>query len=151
MPAKTADMFLDKYWNYQIPVNPRAIAENAGLVVKNDFNLLYEGLSGKIEGNVISINPRESAKRQRFTIAHEIGHYALNHGEAFRDPSANFSLHSYDDKEIQANAFAAELLMPEIAINHVVANRTNDIDELARLFNVSVAAMRFRLKNLGWL
>lgn len=58
---------------------------------------------------VIYYNPNESANRQRFTIAHELGHHVLGHtmyGDMFRD---NFKDGIYHPEEIAANSFAAEI------------------------------------------
>ena len=54
--------------------------------------------------------------------------------------------------EIEANAFASELLIPQAFLDAEVVGRQIDmeddsvIDDLARRFQVSVAAMRFRLQ-----
>ena len=52
------------------------------------------------------------------------------------------------DAEIQANQFAAALLMPADLVRAAFA-KCQDLGELARLFNVSEAAMGFRLDRLG--
>ncbi len=64
-----------------------------------------------------------STVRQRFTIAHELGHFFLHRASStvfvdaapifFRDESSS---NGSQREEIEANAFAAELLMPEDAI-----------------------------------
>ena len=51
-------------------------------------------------------------------------------------------------KEIQANMFAASLLMPEDEVRSEW-NRLRSVDELARIFNVSEAAMGIRIDQLG--
>lgn len=57
-----------------------------------------------------------------------------------------------DQREVSANRFAAELLMPSIAVNQLITkHNVRDVASLAKRFNVSEAAMTFRLKNLGWL
>lgn len=95
--------------------------------------------------------------RQRFSIAHELGHYLLHSrpGEEallFRDDHSSLGT---DFKEIQANAFASALLMPEAIVRRHVPTPIpgayeGDIDELARApFNVSTQAMTYRLKQLG--
>lgn len=153
MPVKTAQILLNKYWDKNLPINPARIAEREGVKVEADSGLSAGGLSGEIlpDGNsaIIRYNPADSEKRRRFTIAHELGHFSLGHGHAFRDPSRNFSMSYFDPREVAANWFAAELLMPEIAVSVLVKQRRiTSIEELARLFNVSLAAMKYRLNAL---
>jgi Zn-dependent peptidase ImmA (M78 family) len=68
---------------------------------------------------VIGVNNNHHRNRQRFTIAHEIAHYRLHHvGKVFNDATPVFfrdttSAAGQSPQEIVANAFAAELLMPE--------------------------------------
>jgi Zn-dependent peptidase ImmA (M78 family) len=102
--------------------------------------------------------------RQRFTIAHEIGHFYLRHvGEIFveehvlnkRDGRSSYAI---DPKEIEANNFAAALLMPAQMVGRAVIDRINKnpsikledlTDDLAEKFHVSRQAMGYRLINLG--
>ena len=111
---------------------------------------------------VIGYNVNHSQVRQRFTIAHEIGHYVLhaipNQQKLFVDKSMfkrdDGSSTGDDFDEVQANQFAAALLMPESLIRAQIAKTDLDLDDeddvssLARQFNVSAAAMTFRLKKL---
>ena len=147
-----AAQVLKRYWNKELPVDPTAIARALKAQVVED-NLLGD-ISGQFslddDGAVIRFNPREPRVRQRFTIAHEIGHYVLAHGDNFRDPLRNFSASNYDPKEVGANRFAAALLMPEIAIEYwVMSQGVTDLSVLAEKFDVSEAAMKYRLKNMG--
>lgn len=154
MPVASARFLLANYWNGQLPVDPEAIARACGVRVDPKFGL--DGASGMFEFTgdvpVISYSVIESKVRQRFTIAHELGHWALSHGRSFRDEPSNFSTTSYSPKERAANQFAAELLMPADAVNVAISQqRISDIGQLARMFNVSQIAMTYRLQNLGWL
>lgn len=151
-----AKSYLDRYWDGILPVNPTAIAHAEGVHVTADDELARLGLSGyyDVENGTPTIrySDAESTVRQRFTIAHELGHHALGHGAAFRDPVAHFSLQNYDPDEASANRFAAELLMPADAIEYLLRTTKNaTIAALASRFGVSQVAMRYRLKNLGWL
>lgn len=71
----------------------------------------------------ITINLHEDKNRERFTLAHEIGHFCLNHGRYLRseyilkrdlligeESRARFKC---ENLEIQANIFASTLLLPE--------------------------------------
>ncbi len=117
------------------------------------------------EGNraIIGVNATHPPTRQRFTIAHEIGHF-LMHSErsmfvdktvVFRDRSSSLGT---DAEEIEANQFAAALLMPEtLVLSEVKAlvasskSRNGDrwVKQLAKQFDVSPQSMQFRLANLG--
>lgn len=113
---------------------------------------------------VIGYNVNHSRVRQRFTIAHEIGHFVMHAADSrqrhlFVDRSMMWrdadSSTGDDLQEIQANKFAAALLMPEklirdeMASSHFDLDDEDDVSNLAKRFNVSAAAMTFRLKNLG--
>lgn len=153
--TRKADALLGRYWDGKLPVDPRAIARKAGIQVVEDESLANSGLSGSFEpaGStpVIRYNPREARVRQRFTVAHELGHFALGHGAAFRDPASNFSTGA-PPVEAAANRFAAALLMPAEVVEEAIRRHTNPtLEGLAALFGVSAVAMRYRLINLGWL
>jgi Zn-dependent peptidase ImmA (M78 family) len=109
----------------------------------------------------------ETPQRQRFTIAHEIGHYVLRHqfekGEHVHVDRGNFisarnarASAGIDSKEIEANQFAAALLMPAQLVEAEAAKLVRDgplLDQhvamLARTFDVSEQAMTIRLSSLG--
>ncbi len=115
---------------------------------------------------VIGINETDGEQRQRFTMAHELGHMfvhvnddvTFDRGFAyFRDGNSSTGL---DLKEKQANAFAAELLMPaehlriEIdklggVIDHMQDDGEKKIKKLAKLYGVSFSAMSVRLDSLN--
>ena len=100
-------------------------------------------------GPVIEYNMADSMTRQRFTIAHEIGHYVLQHGNAPRDSAQNFGSRVNSPIERDANQFAAELLMPEEAVVAMINQGYRSPETLAQLFMVSPAAMGYRLANLS--
>lgn len=147
-----------------IPVDPSAVAAHLGArVTVEDFS---DDLSGvlirKGPSATIAVSTSDGPLRRRFTIAHECGHLALEHrGEIFVDKQVvnrrdgNSSL-AIDHQEIEANQFAASLLMPR---DEVVAHldlllqshrdRSVLIDLMASTFRVSKAAMEYRLVNLG--
>lgn len=88
----------------------------------------------------------QTAFRQRFTIAHELGHLMMHPlGEAYRPGG----WHDNDPKEIEANRFAADLLMPLWMLDPVAMSYGADVPRLARMFEVSEQAMRIRLGKLA--
>ncbi|GAB1832922.1 ImmA/IrrE family metallo-endopeptidase [Achromobacter ruhlandii] len=149
---------LDLHWDGDLPVDPESIAKAMGIRIEPEFGL-DGGASGMIElqrdgSAVIYYDMTEVPVRQRFTIAHEIGHYARGHLDGgqtrFRDTTANFRTFQADPAETEANQFAADLLMPARIVRYAVLNKgVRDVSRLANLFFVSQAAMGFRLKNLG--
>ncbi|MFD2420396.1 ImmA/IrrE family metallo-endopeptidase [Amycolatopsis pigmentata] len=151
----------------QPPVDVEALAAESGIaVVRRPFTdgdvsgMLFRG--GKRD--IIGVNSSHAVQRQRFTIAHELGHHSLHPGRElildvpvrvnFRD---NTSSTATNREEIEANAFAAALLMPEPMIrdhlDRLTATTRRDPDTtaaaLAKVFKVSVSALGFRLINLG--
>lgn len=97
----------------------------------------------------IFINPRMSRLRQRFTVAHELGHYFLHNDLPFRLLAMRSPLVK-DDIEVAADAFAACLLMPERVIREEMAN-CPQFDYLRDRFWISKQAMYRRLGTLGLL
>ncbi len=110
----------------------------------------------------IGINKSNSRQRKRFTIAHEIGHYLLHakSSKLFIDKKEKILYRNTNSstgeslREIEANAFAASLLMPRKLILQeleIVTNVTEGkfIKALAKKFDVSEQAITIRLTNLG--
>jgi Zn-dependent peptidase ImmA (M78 family) len=144
-----AEKVLEKHWPVSLPVNPESIAIALGATIKN----LQGPESGRFcleDGRpVIYVNRAENDARQRFTIAHEIGHWQLKHGNAYRDTSSNFSDVGTSLIETEANRFAACLLMPRKMVINMAKGSNMMTEDMARAFNVSRLAIEFRLKNLG--
>lgn len=137
------------------PVNLEKVAGFLDLEIKIvDFN------TGDISGlyvrskKTILVSRAEPIVRQRFTIAHEIGHFILHNNavpEEIRyrkDLSQLHDLGPLNEGEKEANWFAASLLMPREAIDYYWSF-LGDISDLANKFRVSTSAASFRLKNLG--
>jgi Predicted Zn peptidase len=148
-----AQEVLRKHWDRRVPVDPAALAvKMQAKVVGTDLGELSGKFTLTQAGPLIEFNATEPEVRQRFSIAHELGHFVLGHGSAFRDPAKNFSASHFDYNEVDANKFAAELLMPESAVAQFVRDdELYDLRALAKRFHVSEAAMKYRLKNLGWI
>ena len=153
-----AQIYLDQYWsNGSIPIDPFQIAQRIGirlellpLDIPDSFSGEYKPSSQGITP-LIRYNRTHSLVRQRFTVAHELGHHALGHGLSYRDDSrASFSTQNHDPAEASANRFAAELLMPHAGIEYAMTKLwPMTIENLAQAFQVSEVAMKFRLENLG--
>lgn len=166
----SARELLQKYDVHAPPVPVEEIARGEGAVIaRHRFSGWESGFMLRDESRtIIGVNTRTSRRRQRFTIAHELGHLLLHEGALIVDHAVRVNWRddvsgmATDTEEIQANAFAAELLMPrELLIDSLEeymadvgrANRVMShedlIASLAREFDVSAEAMGYRLMNLG--
>lgn len=152
MEYKTANDVLKAHWDGKLPVNPLVIAERMGIEVRASSPLAIESGHYRYRDGfpLITYNPNEAPVRQRFTLAHEIGHHVHGDIDAPRDTSEQFNSRSRDPREVAANRFAAALLMPAALVKHLVREkRIADLARLAKSFGVSTAAMEFRLKDIG--
>jgi len=156
-----------------LPVPVREIAENHA-------HIFYEDVDDEISGMLIPLSPPRDGKawaivvnrnhaktRQLFTLAHELGHLLL-HGYTTPHADRGYKLRYRNSKsaggnvleEIEANQFAAELLMPEdlllarvadCGLEYVPAGDDDDdprLTRLARDLKVSRQALAIRLSNL---
>jgi Zn-dependent peptidase ImmA (M78 family) len=146
-----------------VPVPVEALVRDLGLQV------VYEPLDDEVSGllyrdgpvQVIGVNSRQVAARQRFTIAHELGHWQLHKGRAVRVDRAvrmNFRHQRVRDlEEVSANKFAAALLMPRSTFtpDRLRGLKPGEgrlelaVQRLAALYRVSQQAMTIRLFELG--
>lgn len=151
------------------PVPVKRIAKDEGLMLlESPFPSDVSGAlvrSGKVVA--IAVNLSQHTNRQRFTIAHELAHYFLKHTEGEDHLDRKFTIlrrdenssTATDENEIQANYFAACLLMPEQFLRRDVAQLArfngetvlgeSEIFSLSKKYQVSRAAMSYRLVNLG--
>jgi Zn-dependent peptidase ImmA (M78 family) len=127
------------------------VAEQSGVnVVFSDMGKFAEKVAGLLDFNArrIYVNKADPSNRQRFTIAHELGHWVL-HRQAFEaDPEAYPVLPRFQRVEAsnafeqEANAFASELLVPKHLLKNV---RGAPVSALASIFDVSRTMMEYRL------
>lgn len=136
------------------PVDPELIAEFLGFaVLEYPFPDTTSGLTFIEDGvKTIGVNQNHAPTRRRFSIAHELGHYLSGH-ESYDSGGTHVDTRpSYLDpqhrQEIEANEFAAELLMPTDWLKQDVANLGADGTMLARRYGVSEQAMWIQLLDL---
>jgi Zn-dependent peptidase ImmA (M78 family) len=159
---------LNNFRNRVVPVEQ--IVEGVGLRIERQ-RLDNEDLAGfLIRGTglseaVVGVNSKQAKTRQRFTLAHELGHFLLHNVEGVHVDQrftvklrSGLSSQGTDIDEMEANFFAAELLMPqqwlEEDINNLEAFDLEDNDivkHLAERYEVSAQAMSIRLSSLGYL
>jgi Zn-dependent peptidase ImmA (M78 family) len=173
---RAAQEILDEQKIRRPPIDVERIA--AGL----NISVVYEPLASDTSAVLIrepdgsqhiGVNALHSATRRRFSVAHELGHARLHfRGQTTRETEAVFdrplemmfrdgtASEGSNRLEIDANAFAAALLMPADMIKSELRRVLQDTpeiridsatDTLAHQFGVSAQAMRFRLVNLGLL
>lgn len=147
----TAQALLKEFWDMKVPIDPEFFAEKLGLTVVQE-PLGYR--SGYLDAarKTIHVNSIECRERQRFTVAHELGHYCLGHGDnannaAARDFGKDYGL----AEEAAANKFAAELVMPAIVIRALAEKMgVDDPIKLRKALGVTAPAMYARLSELGY-
>jgi Zn-dependent peptidase ImmA (M78 family) len=138
-------------------VNAFDIAAAEGIAIKyRKFQPKDQAVSGFYfsKDKAIYLNAEEPSVRQLFTVAHELGHYFLGHKP---DEYGVYRRHQLTEgtkhvNEIEADCFAANLLMPENMIKADLAKHTflKDMPAFFALrFGVSPEAMTNRLRNLG--
>lgn len=143
---------LNETWAVPGPVDPERIANHIGIVVRRVP--LEPGISGilRVEPGldpVIFINDEDSPQRQRFTIAHELGHYYERNSAGQDDYNIVERLRGgkYDLHEFYADEFAGALLMPTRDVNRLRDSGASVL-HMARAFDVSMEAMKKRLARL---
>jgi Zn-dependent peptidase ImmA (M78 family) len=142
------------------PVPVEKIARKLGVQVRYaPFDGEISGMSNVRDGvSIIGVNNLHHPHRQRFTLAHELGHVLLHadvlerhvhldRGSLYRN---SLSSAGTDAREKVANAFASELLIPAPLLEHAIDDRLDLEDDeavgrLAKRFKVSLAAMHYRL------
>lgn len=140
------------------PVNVEEIAERCNVQVRRASAKNISGLLYRKDGVAfMAINSEEPIVRQRFTIAHELGHFFLHHAkDTFIEYRDNKKKVVRGFKEVEANSFAASLLMPQDFLKRDVgANKhalsEDDVKSLANKYKVSEIAMTYRLTHLNLL
>ena len=123
-----------------------------------EISVCYEDmdeLSGYVEkrGNrwFIGVNIYQSKRRQRFTMAHELGHICLHANEitSRREETIFFRAQLTTRIEKEANDFASDLLIPAALLRTKIAEGRKKLSELADIFDVSIDAMRYKAFKLN--
>ena len=153
-----------------LPVDVELVAAHLDLrVLRQDLGPDISGLLIRsASGTQICVATKHAEVRRRFTIAHEIGHHVLNHqfepgthvhvdrGNYISQRSVRAS-EGIDPKEVEANQFAAHLLMPTERLHAEVRRFRGGplfdfhVELLAKKFKVSEQAMTIRLSSVGLL
>jgi Zn-dependent peptidase ImmA (M78 family) len=126
-----AERLLARYKVVEPPVDVERIAFGEGLrIVRKQLG----ESDGFVEDDLLTVNAAHARTRQRFTIAHELGHLALH-------PDG-----TDENSEREADQFASALLIPREMLRRAVTE-TPDLDVLRRRFNVSREALWIAVKD----
>lgn len=132
----------------QIRFNVSQVLRDLGVKVDmspSDVSGLVETIDGVA---VVRVNSAESNTRQRFTMAHELGHLLLHVDPSVSKVHFRDKTYSGDAQEREANAFASDVLMPESWVREL--RRVGyDAEKMAETFGVSLPAMKIRLGYLA--
>jgi hypothetical protein len=151
-----SEAFLARFgsdWGKRLPEVARAI----GLDIRYEPASSYDGVLLRITGVprgivVLSSLVREQS-RQRFTLAHEIGHYLLP-AQGVRAPCTRSDIENWSEElnppERQANTFAADVLLPRETIHPYLQQspRMDHIRAIAGTCETSLTATGYRLIEL---
>lgn len=167
-PVKEAAAILARARTHSLPIDVRALAEAEGAVL--ELQRFESDISGVVVRRpnarpTIGVNTTHPLTRQRFTIAHELGHLKLHAGEPLivdklvvYNVNLRRSSIPNDQVEREANKFAAALLMPQDLVMREVKRQVPKrapiafddlIEKMAKTFGVSPQAMSLRLRELG--
>lgn len=162
MLVREAGELLRKYCSDGPPFDPRLVASRLGVEVI--YETLAEGVEGYSEhrgGKFFAIvSNRAPYVRQRFTLAHELGHIQLMavarkgfqlNLVRFRAQKWAELLHQDPIEEKLCNAFAAELLMPADRLEEKLSHSRlgpKVIFDIAAEFRVSIQATARRVVRL---
>lgn len=164
--SRKAEELVTTFAPRQVPIPVEEIARRLGAHLVFEPYKGPDAISGMLYRNdkttIIGVNSSHPKPRQRFTIAHEIGHLILHPGEMFLDGAYNFrdqvSSAGTNRREVEANAFAAALLMPEASVRAALdqllsrspyASAQDVAERVMKLFVVSRQAAELRLAGLG--
>lgn len=164
-PERRAERVLEQFGAGNVPVDVYGVARHLGVRVERAD--LGDDVSGvlvrNLEAAVIGVHFAHHPSRQRFTIAHELGHFVLHSGGTYVDRGTYVRFRNSasgtgtDAEEHDANQFAAALLMPGAALRTEFNAHPFDLADdiavtsLAQKLGVSIQALTFRLMNLALL
>ncbi|MBD3244479.1 MAG: ImmA/IrrE family metallo-endopeptidase [Candidatus Moranbacteria bacterium] len=156
---KAKDVLLNSGLPTDRPIDVTLLAQKQGYKV---YEVLFDDkdIAGMTvdsdKEKSIYVSKQDNEGRKRFTIAHELAHAILHHKKLkkekrivdYRKPLTDYENSAELRREIQANMFAAELLMPE-HLTRKFWDFKKDVDEMANFFTVSPKAAVVRLESLS--
>ncbi len=112
-------------------------------IIPYSIDALFLGLNARIDKPKLILNSQSHYRRQRFTLAHELGHYFIPWHAGLIichiDPNSRMRNRIYSDMEAEANHFASELLMPKSWISGLI-EKSKTIDAIVNeIYNTGVS------------
>ena len=145
---KAAKIKAEEIWNdfcnKKIPVRLNDVIQKMGIEIKEE-DLSIDGYTKMNNYGVYCIlySKNASRVRQRFTVAHEIGHIVLEHVSILE----NCNQYSKQSQEKEANTFAGELLIPSSDIKKFVKENTPTIQDIVNRYLVSKDVVFIAIQN----
>lgn len=121
------------------------LLESQGIIIIHADLGSLDGLStfSETQQPLLFLNRRKSADRQRYTMAHEMGHFTLHWGKVIGEDR---------DIEKEANEFASEFLMPTRDIGYLLTKlNIEKLAELKRYWKTSMQSIIMKAKKLDLL
>ena len=152
--AKKASQIIDSLKISSPPIVLRDIIKHLQEVARYKFFVQKVDLKDTYSGQIvisgmnvgILYNQNHSQVRQRFTVAHELGHLILSNGQKMEAMEEIIDLTTKSRAEVEANNFAAELLMPTKFLRTILKQGSlSSVEALAKQFNVSTQAMWYQI------
>ena len=146
---EVARAVLQRHGIKQPPVDLKIILEKEGIEYE-EADYFPDDVDAMIiptEGAIVAVvNMKQHPNRRRFSLAHELGHYFMNHdrSEVLDRMTVDWEevrqcRNSKDPQESEADIFASELLIP-LAFLKKVYTKAMTIPDVAEIFQVSEAA-----------
>lgn len=150
---------------HNAPVPVEEIADYLGINIENKIfppdSTIDAMMIRKGKHATIVVNDGHHHNRKRFSVAHEIGHFLLHaNDDLYIDKKVQEQLFVFtrtsakkDSDEVEANQFAAELLMPSELVTrdflrYIESRVENFISKMAEDYQVSETALTYKLMNL---
>lgn len=131
--------WLAEWFGVEVEIRPLPI-NTSGLYLQTEY-----------ESHII-LNANDPPERQRWTTAHELAHHILSIGKLTPSEAFRIKTDTSDDEDL-CDRFATEILMPAALVRKKASEleygRSDKTELLADIFDVSIAAMRARLLELG--
>jgi Zn-dependent peptidase ImmA (M78 family) len=149
-PEDAAEWVVARYWDGSMPIVPERIARRMGINVfaltDQDRSSAYPGGDGKLW---IVIDVKDSIYRQRFAIAHALGHIVLRHENPPLEAWNSFANDAPDPRDQAANLFAGSLLVPTEKLRWCVTSGwMRNVDQIAKTLWVPRGLLSFRYGQL---
>src|SRR4051812_19963435 len=152
LAERQAALLLELSGGAVVPVPTSIVTNQPRIIVEHDHDLPAHAASGCSDWDshrrswIISLNPTEPRRRQRFTLLHEYKHILDHGGPRIRPSRRTFQRPA---AEIVADYFAGCVLIPKRLLAEAYYAEIQQARDLAQLFDVSQEAAQIRLAQIG--